>query len=195
MPKHNINGKEQKYVRITNTLYMNGKVVGKKCGKLIFGLSSETSAHNLRDIAYFIHRNEDLISPMNHRKWDILESLGKYIGSDISEIEAAWDKYFLNMNKTVEEEFNKQNEGNDIVKPGEYLLYTLGSFMEHFSKLPTPVKYGFAHYLVKYVWNDNYDEIRQDVEVNCADHVKEWVKQAIEESNKENEKRNKANAA
>lgn len=165
------------YVTVSLHLKIQGKTVRRKVRNYI-NRRSETSAFTLEDLGQILFMWERMFSGGTTYSMDgLLQSLEKIMPKRNNETaQEVFEKYWINLEKTLSEDFEEQNSGNGPIfkMKGDYLKYCIGSLTEHFSRESLPTKHAFLYWMIKYVFNDSFDEIKEDLKKTPV-YIKKFV--------------------
>jgi len=182
---------DREWIDISIHLKVDGKLARKQ-KKRYYARGRETSAHTLDDFARLIVMYEHIFDGGTTYAWDgLMQRMEKILPKrDKETADSVFEKYWLNINKTIDEDFHKLNAGDGskgkyslFPEQGDYLKYELSGAIASFSKRALPVKYGLLHYIFKYCENCSIDELQADLN-NIPDRIKEIVDELISEHNK-----------
>lgn len=127
---------------------------------------TETCAFGLEQFAQIIFMYERMHFPHSTHAMDgFLQEAEKVLESRGETAQSLFQKYWVNDNKTYEEEFEKMNKGGNadfFESENDYLKFKLSEHLISFSKMPRILKHGFLYYLFKYVENESIEELLAD---------------------------------
>lgn len=162
-----IEKKEDKYVEISIHMKVDGNIINERKEKY-YGRNRETSAWTLDDFARIIFMWEHIFSGHSTYAYDgLMQEMEKKLEKKDGETaESVFQKYWVNLEETINKEFDENNKGDGEIFPAEndYLKYSLEGMVVSFVRQPKPVQYGFIYWFFKHLMGGKIDELLKDVE-------------------------------
>jgi hypothetical protein len=173
-----------KWLDVTHTLHISGKIVGKKVRRF-YGTRSEGSTSTPRDLAMQMVFNKGIFGRKSHREYNIFNAIARQLPNATTEqIDLAWQEVFLNKKEIIEKIFNEQNQlSNKWMKANDLLKMEAEMLINHFAKSPNAVKYSYLYYLVKKCYNFDYAEMQKDIEQNTPQAAIDWFNSLDKDEN------------
>lgn len=173
------------YLTVSIHLKVNGKLKRLQ-KKTYYGRGRETNCYTLDDFARTIFMWEHIFDGSSTYAYDgLLQEMEKKLPKKEGETaESVFQKYWVNLRKTIDEDFLEKNKGEGDKKyaffpvEGDYLKYCIATQCESFNKATLPVKYGFLYWFYKYVMNGDINEIEADLN-NIPNEIKKLVDTVI----------------
>lgn len=179
---------QKEYLTVSVILKVNGKIKRLR-KKTYYGRRSESHCFNLNDFAQVIFMWDKIFSRQGSTfAYDGLlqEAAKKLPKKDGETAESVFNKYWVNLNETIEADFlskNKGGKGNFLFPvENDYLKYLSFTMCNSFSRNPLPVKYAFLYWFFKYVMNGSIKEIEAELN-NVPDDIKKMVDSFLSKQN------------
>ena len=94
-------------------------------------------------------------------------------------------KYWVNLKQTINDDFDERNKGEKghplYPEENDYLKRCIAGLCDSFVNKPLPVQYGFIWYMYKFIMNESYDEIKQEIN-NVPEYIKRIVDKMISDA-------------
>ncbi|MDD4970847.1 MAG: hypothetical protein PHT07_15575 [Paludibacter sp.] len=177
----------KEFIQISFHMLIDGSF--KNGYKKTYERGRETEAFTLDSFARILFMYEHLFDPHCTYAYDrLLQEAEKKLPKKGDETaKSVFEKYWVNLNKTIDDEFQELNKGNADEKyplfpeQNDFLKLSIVNIVNAFIRAPLPVKYGFLHWFYKYKENGSIDEIRSDFD-KIPDEIKKIVDDMVEES-------------
>lgn len=184
--------KKDDFVRISLNMKVDGKIVRRR-QRTYYARGRETLAFTLEDFASILFMWDKMMGAGSTYVMDgLLQKMEKVMPKRNSETaEELFQKYWVSYQDTLNKKFEELNKGDKNEKfplfpeAGDYLLFRVGDLCDAFVTAPLPIKYGFLHFLHKYVMNESIDEYKKDIDnipAQIAKMVDGLVKKATKTS-------------
>jgi hypothetical protein len=163
--------KENKeYLKVSIHLKVDGAIKRSE-EKTYYARGKESACYTLDDFARTVFMWDHIFNGGSTYAYDgLLQEMEKELPKIEGETaESVFQKYWVNLKKTINEDFVKKNKGDSTDKysifpeEGDYLKYSIASLCQSFERSPLPVKYGFLHYFFKYIMNESIKEVQVDL--------------------------------
>jgi len=161
--------------------------------KKTYNRGTESWAFTLDDFAHIIFLWERKFFGGTTYAMDGLlqEAEKKLPKKDGETAQSVFEKYWVNLEKTINDEFILLNQGEGegnkkytlFPAEGDYLKYCISNNLNSFTQSPLPVKYAFLYFLHKYIMNSSIDELKADLN-KVPDYIKKIVNDMVMESQK-----------
>jgi|GEM_PF-4577972 hypothetical protein len=178
--------KKQNTDHITVSIHMkvDGKLMNMK--EVTYERGRETGGFTLDSLARLLFMWEHRFSSGSTYLMDgLLQEAEKKLPKEDNETaQSVFEKYWINWEKTMNEEFEKLNQGdNESEFPlwpekNDFLIFEIWQLLHNFSRNTMPVKYGFLYWFHKYIMHSDINEYLSDLN-NIPDFIKEIVDEKI----------------
>lgn len=182
---------KKEFVTVTLSLKVDGKLARSK-KKTYYAHSRGSYAFTLEDFARIIFMYDDYfsVSGSTYAYDGLLQKMEKKLPKRKDETaKSLFEKYWVNLRKTIDDEFLEFNKGDKnknmqfplYPEEGDYLKMCFVSSAENFNRRPLPVKYAFLYWFYKYVMNSSMKEIKDDLN-NVPKEIKKMVDNILSKS-------------
>ena len=176
-----------RYVDVQFLMKVGGKVFGSK--RFHYNRGRSTSASDLEQLAQIILRWEKTVDFGSTNADDFLHEVeGKIANRSGLTADEIIRKYWVNYRETVEQEFERDNKGNQdhwlYKNDNDCLRTSAGMWLNSFFHEPMPIKLAVLYgiYRIGYA-TDGFDGMRQEIE-QMPQYIKDIVDGMIEQSKK-----------
>lgn len=171
------------YVTISINLRINGKIHRTKRRKL-YARGWETYAYDLQDFARILFSYDKIFGGATYAYDGLLQEMERKLPSRNGETaESLFNKYWINMRETIQQEFDEMNAGGHrtpFADPGSYFEFMLSEQTNGFNESPMVVKQGFLYWLHHYCLKGSIEEYQNDLEL-----VPQSVKKVVDRGMKD----------
>lgn len=172
--------KKDEFIEVVIRMEIDGELVNMKKVKYSRGRQSE--AFTLDDFAAIVFMWEKLFDGgSTYAMEGLMQKAEKKLPKEAGETaQSVFEKYWINLEKTINDEYDQRNKGdkNEIYPlfPAEndYLTHCIYQLCNHLDRSPLPVKYGFLHWLFKYIEHGSLAEFEADLK-EIPDYIKTIV--------------------
>ena len=180
------------FVRVSIHMMIDGFITPMK--EVEYERGRETVSYTLEDLGRIIFFWEKMFcGGITYAMDGFLQKAEKKLAKrDNETAQSVFEKYWINTDKSAEDEFNELNKGGeDSIFPAlnDYLLYGLASKCESFSDSTMLMKQGFLYWLFNYVFNGEFQEMADDLN-QIPESIKELVDNRLMEKVPESDKSN-----
>lgn len=170
-----------KHVTVTLSLKVDGNILKKQ--EKYYERNRGTFAFTLEQFARVILIWDRIFdsSGTTYAYDGLMQKMEKKLPSETGDTaETLFKKYWIDFEKTIEEEFAALNSGNDSIFPeaDDYLTYRLTVMFSEFQKSPMLIKQGFLYWFFKYAMNESTNEIESDYK-DIPQRIKELIDNKI----------------
>lgn len=137
---------KKEYISVSVRMEVDGYI--KELKRVRYVRGRETYAFTLDDLARIIFMWEHRLHTGSTRLMDgfLQEAEQKLLKADNETAESLFNKYWINYNKTLQEEFDSGKSPKWFEKD-EYLLYLIASLCRTYYNAPHQIKQGFLYWL------------------------------------------------
>jgi hypothetical protein len=176
--------KSEEFIRVSIHLKVDGKIARSQ-QKTYYARGRETHCFTFNDFARVIFMWDQRFDGSSTYAMDgLMQKMAKKLPKKKNETaESVFQKYWVNLEKTINEDFIRINKGGKqkylpFPEENDYLKYSIITICENFQRMPLPVKYGFLYWFYTYVMNNSIEEIKKDIE-NIPDSIKQIVESVL----------------
>jgi len=171
---------KEDYLTVSIHMRVDGKIMRRK-EETYYGRARETHAFDLDNFAQIIFMYEKMFCGGSTYAYDgLLQKMEKKLSKkDGITAESVFQKYWVNLEKTINDDFEEKNKGDNgeyaiFKQEGDYLKYGIVCHCDSFNRSALPIQYGFLYWLYKYVMNGSMDEMKKELE-NVPQSIKDLV--------------------
>ena len=178
-----MNSKE--YITVTMRLEVEGQLQQEE-KKTYHAQGRECPVFTLEDFARILFLYNHIFDSSTTYIYDgLLQEMEEKLPKQKDETaKSLFMKYWVNLNQTINEDFEKMNKGEGhplYPEENDYLRRCVAGLCDSFANQPFPVQYGFIWYLYKFIMNESIEEIQQEIN-NVPEYIKCIVDKMISDA-------------